>query len=81
MQNATIPHGTAAAATLLYGDADLNEIIITNAVLLNQAIFGTVILNEEQVVNADCVKDGVEDSTALMQFLICLVGALPIDME
>ncbi|MGN1403346.1 MAG: dockerin type I repeat-containing protein [Ruminococcus sp.] len=67
--------------TVLYGDTNLDgRIDITDAVLLNKAASNSVKLNPSQLTNADCNGDGsisVDDSLALLRYLVHLEAALP----
>ena len=64
-----------------YGDVNLDgQVDLADAVLLNKAVAGTVVLNEQAAKNADCNSDGVRDandSMVLLMFLVHLVNDLP----
>lgn len=66
----------------LCGDVDLDgKVNIQDAVLLAKAASGTVALSSAALANADCNGDGAVDSTdatVLIQFLVHLVEALPV---
>lgn len=66
---------------IICGDTNLDgKVDITDAVLLNKAAAGAVQLNEQAVKNADCNDDGVlsvDDSIALLRFLVHLITSLP----
>ncbi|MFR3811878.1 MAG: dockerin type I repeat-containing protein [Ruminococcus callidus] len=52
-----------AAGSILYGDANLDgRIDITDAVLLNKIVAGSVSANTQQRLNGDCNGDGALDS-------------------
>ena len=65
----------------LIGDVNLDgKICITDAVLLQRAVNGSVELSETQRKKADCNADGVVDATdalLLMRFLIQDITQLP----
>ena len=65
----------------LIGDVNLDgKISITDAVLLQRAVNGSVELSETQRKKADCNADGVVDATdalLLMRFLIQDITQLP----
>lgn len=67
--------------SVLYGDVNLDgKLDITDAVLLNKAIAGSVSLNDAAAANADCDADGTMSSTdgiALLRFLVHLIESLP----
>ena len=64
----------------LVGDVNLDgSIDLTDAVMLGKIISGSVEMNDQQKVNADCTKDGsvtTDDTQLLMQFLMHNVEAL-----
>lgn len=68
--------------TVLYGDVNLDgDVDIADAVLLNKAIAGAVMLNEQAKKNADCHADGAietNDSISLLQFLVRTIDTLPV---
>ncbi len=74
-----VPSGITAT---LYGDVDGDgEVNAIDAVLLQKCINGMVFLSHEQMVNADCVADGVLDEAdvaVILQHLIGRYEALPI---
>ena len=65
----------------LYGDVNLDgKVDITDAVLLNKACAGAVMLDDATKKNADCNGDsevGSDDAVVLMQFLVHIVDKLP----
>ena len=67
----------------LYGDVNLDGAIdLTDAVLLNKAIAGSVSLSDQQKANANVCTDiglSANDSMALLKFLVRLVDNLPTD--
>ena len=67
----------------LYGDVNLDGAIdLTDAVLLNKAIAGSVSLSDQQKSNANVCTDiglSANDSMALLKFLVRLVNNLPTD--
>lgn len=72
---------TAAPSATLYGDINLDgKIDIVDAVLLNKAVAGAVVLNEAAWQNADCDANGtlsINDSSTLLRFLVHLIKSLP----
>lgn len=68
--------------SVLYGDVNLDgKIEITDVVMLNKAIAGTVILNVQQQQNSDCNADQVltvNDALTLLRFLVKLESTLPV---
>ena len=66
----------------MYGDVNLDgDVDIADAVLLNKAIAGAVMLNEQAKKNADCHADGAietNDSISLLQFLVRTIDTLPV---
>jgi hypothetical protein len=74
-----VPTGVTAT---LYGDVDGDgEVSAIDAVMLQKYINGMVFLSHEQMVNADCVADGVLDEAdvaVILQHLIGRYTALPI---
>ena len=66
--------------TTIRGDVNLDgSIDLTDAVMLGKIISGSVEMNDQQKVNADCTKDGsvtTDDTQLLMQFLMHNVEAL-----
>ena len=72
---------TIPAATAIYGDINLDgRVDITDAVLLNKACAGTVMLDSTAKKNADCNGDGEigsDDAVVLLKFLVHLVNTLP----
>ena len=84
--------GTAATTTtvgttvsinpsVFYGDVNLDgDVDLADAVLLNKAVAGSVTLNQQAALNADCNNDGkrsADDSMVLLKFLVHLVNDLP----
>ena len=85
-ENTTVTEETTTDVTsggekVFYGDINQDgRVDITDAVMLNKAIAGTVILNQQASNNADCNGDGTigtSDSSALLKFLIALISSLP----
>ena len=80
--SATKPTATAAPASVLYGDINLDgKIELADAVLLNKATADVIVLNDTARTNADCVADGEvngRDAIALLQFLVQIVDTLPL---
>ena len=68
-------------SSAFYGDVNLDgNVDLADAVLLNKAVAGTVVLNEQAAKNADCNSDSVRDandSMVLLMFLVHLVNDLP----
>ena len=66
---------------MFYGDVNLDgDVDLADAVLLNKAVAGSVTLNQQAGMNADCNGDGkrtVDDSMVLLRFLVHLVDSLP----
>ena len=64
----------------LVGDVNLDgSIDLTDAVMLGKIISGSVEMNDQQKINADCTKDGsvtTDDTQLLMQFLMHKVETL-----
>ena len=88
----TSGQGTAATTTtvgttvsinpsVFYGDVNLDgDVDLADAVLLNKAVAGSVTLNQQAALNADCNNDGkrsADDSMVLLKFLVHLVNDLP----
>lgn len=71
-----------SSGTILLGDITLDgRVDISDAVLLNKATAGSVMLNEQAKDNAECYADGnidANDSTALLQFLVHTIASLPV---
>ena len=71
-----------SGGTILLGDITLDgRVDISDAVLLNKATAGSVMLNEQAKDNAECYADGnidANDSTALLQFLVHTIASLPV---
>ena len=71
-----------SSGTILLGDITLDgRVDISDAVLLNKATAGSVMLNEQAKDNAECYADGnidANDSTALLQFLVQTIASLPV---
>ena len=69
-----------AAGSILYGDANLDgRIDITDAVLLNKIVAGSVSANTQQRLNGDCNGDGALDSgdgILLLQFLVHIIQSI-----
>ncbi len=70
-------------ADVLYGDTNLDgRVDITDAVLLNRAVSGSVSLNAQATKNADCDANGDlsgNDAVVLMRFLVHLENQLPVE--
>ena len=68
-------------STVLYGDVNLDgRVDITDAVVLNKAIAGTISLNTQASKNADCMHDETlssTDSLELLKFLVSMLASLP----
>ena len=66
---------------VLYGDVNLDgRVDVTDCVLLNKAVAGSVQLDTAANKNADCNGNGEissDDATVLMQFIVNLVKTLP----
>lgn len=75
------PETSTITVDTLYGDINLDgKVELTDAVLLNKAVSGTVTLNAQAMQNADCYSnveiDG-NDALALLRFLVHLQDSLP----
>lgn len=72
--------GDAEEVSTLVGDVNLDgNIDLTDAVMLGKIISGSVEMNDQQKINADCTKDGsvtTDDTQLLMQFLMRKVETL-----
>ena len=72
---------TVPAGVVLYGDVNLDgRVDVTDCVLLNKAVAGSVQLDTAANKNADCNGNGEissDDATVLMQFIVNLVKTLP----
>jgi len=70
-------------ADVLYGDTNLDgRVDITDAVLLNRAVSGSVSLNAQATKNADCDANSDlsgNDAVVLMRFLVHLENQLPVE--
>ena len=79
--NQTTTSSAQTEPTALYGDLNLDgRVDITDAVLLNKACAGAVMLDDATKKNADCNGDsevGSDDAVVLMQFLVHIVDKLP----
>ena len=77
----TTTSSTPTEPTAIYGDINLDgRVDITDAVLLNKACAGTVMLDSTAKKNADCNGDGEigsDDAVVLLKFLVHLVNTLP----
>lgn len=73
---------TGDVGSRLYGDVNLDGAVdIADAVLLNKAIAGAVMLNDQSRLNSDCHADDTletNDSIALLQFLVHTINTLPV---
>lgn len=78
---------TASGSTgdVLLGDVDLNGVVnMSDIVVLNKAISGSVQLVAQATLNADCEQtagEGITDTSdakALLQFLVHVVSSLPL---
>ena len=72
---------TVPVGVVLYGDVNLDgRVDVTDCVLLNKAVAGSVQLDTAANKNADCNGNGEissDDATVLMQFIVNLVKTLP----
>ena len=72
---------TVPAGVVLYGDVNLDgKVDISDAVLLNKTVAGTISLSESAQKNADCDGDGEtgsNDAVVLLRFLVHLIQTLP----
>lgn len=77
----TTTSSTPTEPTAIYGDINLDgRVDITDAVLLNKACAGTVMLDSTAKKNADCNGDGEigsDDAVVLLKFLVHLMNTLP----
>ncbi len=88
--SATTTTATTASSSIIvdenakYGDVNLDgSVALVDVVYLNKSLAGTIMLNDQQTANADCVYDGVvnaSDITALLKYCIESIDALPIVM-
>ncbi len=71
----------AVPSEVLYGDTNLDgKVELTDAILLNKAIAGVVILTGDAVYNADCNANSEmdqDDGIALLKFLVHSIDSLP----
>ena len=74
--------GSVDPKNVLYGDVNLDgRVDISDAVLLNKSIAGSVVLNEQAKDNAECYADGNldgNDATTLLRFLVHTITSLPV---
>ena len=79
----TTTSSTGVMGDVLYGDVNLDgRVDITDAVLLNRAVSGSVSLNAQATKNADCDANGDlsgNDAVVLMRFLVHLENQLPVE--
>ena len=79
---ASVTQTDAPTGSVLYGDVNLDgRVDITDAVLLNKAVAGSVKLGTQAFSNADCQLDeelNSNDAIALLRFLVHLADALPV---
>lgn len=72
---------TGDEGSSLFGDVNLDgEVTLADSILLMKYIAGSVDLNAQALLNADCNSDnGVQetDAVSLMKFLVCLLDSLP----
>ena len=70
---------------VMYGDVNLDGTVsLVDLIYLNKALAGSVTLNEQQTLNADCCYDGKSnnaDSTALLKYTIESIKELPVFPE
>ncbi|MFR4393948.1 MAG: dockerin type I repeat-containing protein, partial [Ruminococcus callidus] len=66
---------------VIFGDVNLDgKVDISDAVLLNKTVAGTISLSESAQKNADCDGDGEtgsNDAVVLLRFLVHLIQTLP----
>lgn len=79
---ATESSGTSPTTeTVIFGDVNLDgKVDISDAVLLNKTVAGTISLSESAQKNADCDGDGEtgsNDAVVLLRFLVHLIQTLP----
>ena len=79
---ATESSGTSpTTGTVIFGDVNLDgKVDISDAVLLNKTVAGTISLSESAKKNADCDGDGEtgsNDAVVLLRFLVHLIQTLP----
>ncbi len=78
---ATVGTTVSINPDVFYGDVTLDgDVDLADAVLLNKAVAGSVTLNQQAALNADCNSDGkrsADDSMVLLKFLVHLVNDLP----
>lgn len=72
---------TVLTSDVFYGDVNLDGTIsLADVILFNKANAGSVALNEQATLNADCDGSGsvsTEDALVLLRFLVQLVDVLP----
>lgn len=68
---------------VLYGDVNLDgKIGVIDAVYLNKYLASIITLNDKQIANSDCVKDGTinsSDSSTLLKYLVSKITSLPVE--
>ena len=78
----TTATGTDVPKNTLYGDLNLDgKVNLTDAVMLNKAVIGTITLKGQAAINANTFSDDKIDSndaTALLQFLVRYIDTLPV---
>lgn len=78
----TTATGTGVPKNTLYGDLNLDgKVNLTDAVMLNKAVIGTITLKGQAAINANTFSDDKIDSndaTALLQFLVRYIDTLPV---
>ena len=79
---ATESSGTSPTTEIvIFGDVNLDgKVDISDAVLLNKTVAGTISLSESAKKNADCDGDGEtgsNDAVVLLRFLVHLIQTLP----
>lgn len=79
---ATESSGTSPTTEIvIFGDVNLDgKVDISDAVLLNKTVAGTISLSESAQKNADCDGDGEtgsNDAVVLLRFLVHLIQTLP----
>ena len=65
-----------------YGDINLDDSIgVIDVIYLNKYLASIISLNEQQIKNADCVFDGIinsSDSSTLMKYTVSKIDSLPV---
>lgn len=78
----TTTTGTGVPKDTLYGDLNLDgKVDLSDAVMLNKAVIGSISLSGQSAINANTCSDSkidANDATALLQFLVRYITTLPV---